>query len=184
MEPSQKPENELDPNHQAKRSLLRMLAVVVVAAGGVFTVIGFASFFFAFSTHEFPKFFWCAFVGLPLLGFGMSLVRAAYVGAAARYLAGEIAPVGKDTFNYMADGTKQSVKTIATAVGEGLAAGAAGASKSAPVHCSKCNQANDPAAQFCKSCGAPLAKTKPCPACHELNDADARFCDHCGHALA
>lgn len=131
-----------------------------------------------------PRYFWCAFIGLPLLAVGTSVLRAAYVGAIARYLAGEAAPVAKDTFDYMADGTREGVKTIATAVGEGLAAGSAGAAKSALVHCPKCNQANDPAAKFCKSCGAPLSKTKPCPACNELNDADARFCDHCGRALA
>lgn len=182
MEPEKKPEDRIDPNHEAKRSLLRMLGVVVLLAGLVFTAIGLVSFFSAFGSFEPPKYFWCAFIGLPLLGLGMSLARAAFAGAVTRYFAGEIAPVGKDTFNYLADGTKVGVKTVATAVGEGIAAGAA-AAQSAQIHCRQCNQANDPAAKFCKSCGAPLSKTKPCPACHEMNDADARFCDHCGRAI-
>jgi hypothetical protein len=185
MEPNQKPENQLDPRHQEKRSALRTVGVLVLVAGVIFTAIGMISFFSAFGSMSGPpKYFWCAFIGLPLLGVGISLVKAGFVGAAARYVAGEIAPVGKDTANYLADGTREGVKTMATAVGEGLAAGAAGAAKSGQVHCSKCNQANDPTAKFCKSCGAPLSKTKPCPACNELNDADAKFCDRCGRAMA
>lgn len=48
MEPNQKPENQLDPNHQEKRGALRFVGLVMVAAGGVFTAIGLISFFSAF----------------------------------------------------------------------------------------------------------------------------------------
>jgi len=83
----------------------------------------------------------------------------------------------------MADGTKDAVRDVAAAVGEGL--GTRGAAKEVRIlRCHKCNADNEADARFCKSCGAPLAKTKPCPACSELNDPDARFCDHCGNALA
>jgi predicted amidophosphoribosyltransferase len=83
----------------------------------------------------------------------------------------------------MAEGTKDAVRDVAAAVGEGLRAG--GPSQEARVvRCHKCNADNETSANFCKACGAPLAKTKPCPSCGELNDPDARFCDNCGKPVA
>lgn len=182
MNPSPIPDPELDPRHQQKRHLLRVVGPVVLATGGVFTIVGLVSFFRAFGGGGPPMLFWCCFVGLPLIWLGFVLTSAGFAGAVGRYMAGESAPVAKDTFNYMADGTKDGVKTIANAVGEGLAAANAGA-KQIVVRCHKCNADNEAEARFCKGCGTPLAKTRPCPACNELNDPDARFCDHCGKPL-
>ncbi len=130
-----------------------------------------------------PRQFWCAFVGLPLVGIGLSISRFAYLGAVTRYVANEVTPVGTDVVNYVAQGTKESVRNLATAVGEGFR-GAASAGSARIVRCHKCNTDNEESAKFCKSCGAPLAKSKPCAACGELNDPDAKFCDNCGKALA
>ena len=100
-------------------------------------------------------------------------------------MAQEIAPVGKDTINYMADGTKNSVRNIAQAVGEGFAAGAGTAHPDSPaklqIRCHKCNAVTETDANFCPDCGESLAKSKSCPQCNELNDPDAKFCDNCGH---
>jgi RNA polymerase subunit RPABC4/transcription elongation factor Spt4 len=112
---------------------------------------------------------------------GGVLSGAGFMGAVSRYVAGESAPVAKDTFNYMADGTKDGVKKVATAVGEGLAAGGIG--KPVQLRCHKCNELNDAESKFCKQCGTSLLKSKACPACNELNDPDAKFCDNCGRAL-
>lgn len=183
MNPETKPEREIDPQHGRKRSVLRKVGPLVLAVGGIFMLIGFVDF--ARSMGRFgepPTLFWCFFIGMPLLWLGFVLTSAGYAGAAARYMAGESAPVAKDTVNYMADGTKESVKTLATAVGEGLAAAGSGA-KQVLVRCHKCNVTNEADAKFCKSCGTGLAKTAPCRACNELNDPDARFCDHCGKPL-
>jgi membrane protease subunit (stomatin/prohibitin family) len=102
------------------------------------------------------------------------------MGSIMRYSAGEMAPVGKDTFNYMAHGTKDGIKTVASAIGEGLRTGAPASDGEVQIRCHKCNHANAPESKFCSACGASLGKTKPCPACHELNDPDAKFCDNCG----
>jgi hypothetical protein len=40
--------------------------------------------------------------------------------AVARYFASESAPVAKDTVNYIAEGTKDAVKTVARSIAEGL----------------------------------------------------------------
>jgi membrane protease subunit (stomatin/prohibitin family) len=101
-----------------------------------------------------------------------------FMGAVARYQAGEIAPVGKDTFNYMAHGTQGGVRTMASAVGAGLAEGAGGATLACPA----CGHPNDEDAKFCDDCGA--AVSKACPTCGAANDGHAKFCDGCGNRLA
>jgi hypothetical protein len=176
------PDNQIDPNHGRKRGVLRLIGPIFLAVGLIFMLIGLIDFFRAMSGHGEPKLFWCLFVGMPLVFIGGVGIQAGFIGAVARYMAGESAPVAKDTFNYMADGTKEGVKTIAGAVGEGLAG--AGIGKPVRVRCHKCNQLNDAASKFCKGCGTALLKTKACPGCNELNDPDAKFCDHCGRAMA
>jgi hypothetical protein len=79
----------------------------------------------------------------------------AFLGSFTRYVFGETAPVQKDTFNYLAEGTQGGVRTVATAVGEGLAAGMrqGGAAGS---RCLRCHHYNDADAKFCKNCGTAL----------------------------
>jgi hypothetical protein len=172
-----------DPGHNDVRDLLRTIGPLVVGVGAIFTIIGIGSFFAAFGTFQPPRYFWCAFIGLPLVGVGVAICKFAFMGAVSRYIADEVAPVGKDVINYMAEGTQDAVRSVASAVGEGLRGGAPG-HEAQGIHCPKCNTANEASASFCKGCGAPLARSKPCPSCGEPNDPDARFCDHCGKALA
>jgi RNA polymerase subunit RPABC4/transcription elongation factor Spt4 len=173
-------DKKLDPGHNKLRDFFRVAGPLVALAGLIFMAVGLVSFFSAFGSFEPPRYFWCAFVGVPLLGVGMVLCKLGYMGKVIRYVAGEVAPVGKDTINYMAEGTKEGIKTMAQAIGEGLgAAGAAGAE--AKVRCHKCNDLVEEDAKFCGQCGTTLGKTKACPSCQELNDPDAKFCDNCSH---
>ncbi|MHC4743870.1 MAG: zinc ribbon domain-containing protein [Planctomycetota bacterium] len=180
-------EEKINPGHRGMRDTLRVVGPIVGVIGLIFIIIGLVSFFSSMGSFGPPKYFWCAFVGGPILIVGIALTKFGYMGKVARYMAGEIAPVGKDTFNYMADGTKDGVKTLATAIGSGLGAGIAGASgavsggQETKVRCHKCNELVDEDAKFCNECGVPLSKSKPCPQCSELNDGDAKFCDNCGH---
>jgi len=110
------------------------------------------------------------------------------MGKVARYAAGEMAPVGKDTFNYVAKGTQEGVKAFAGALGEGLSEGLGGglgigavAGGGVKVRCHKCNELLEDDAKFCSNCGAAISKSKACPQCSELNDPDAKFCDNCGY---
>jgi membrane protease subunit (stomatin/prohibitin family) len=98
----------------------------------------------------------------------------------ARYIASEAAPVGKDMTNYMVEGTKGSIRDVATAIGEGIAA----AKSPQAMHCQKCGAEYEASSNFCRECGSPLARKKRCEKCGEANDADARFCDNCGAAVA
>src|SRR5579864_9225306 len=109
-------EPNIDPRHSATRTVLRILGPCLAGIGLVLTVIGVASFFSSFGTFEPPRYFWCAFVGLPLLFIGIALSMAGFYGSFARYFFGEAAPVVKDTFNYMAEGTRGGVRTTAHAL--------------------------------------------------------------------
>lgn len=173
---------QIDDGHRQTRSVLRVVGPSVALAGLVFVVIGFGSFFASFGSFAPPRYFWCAFVGMPLLGVGIAICKFAFMGRVARYVANEVAPVGKDTFNYMADGTKEGVQELASAVGDGLRSDSFAEPKRV-VRCHKCNLDNDSDANFCSGCGSALRKSKECPNCRELNDPDARFCDNCGQAV-
>lgn len=176
--------NRIDPGHSQIRGVLRILGPTVAIAGLMLTAIGLISFFSSFGSFETPKYFWCAFIGLPLLGVGVAVTGYGFMGSVARYQAGEVAPVMKDTFNYMADGTKDGIQTVASAIGRGLSSEAGNVTAtSTRIRCPKCNQDNDEEARFCDECGYSLQKTKACPACEEMNDPDAKFCDNCGQGL-
>jgi hypothetical protein len=169
-------EERINPGHTETRAALRVIGPLVAAVGLVFVVIGLGSFFASFGSFQPPRYFWCAFVGLPLLGLGVFITKVAYMGRFFRYVAGESAPVVKDTFNYMAEGTQQGIRTLAGAVGDGLR-GAESRST-----CSKCGQSNDAEAKFCRKCGAALGNT--CASCGHVNDPAARFCDTCGNPIS
>ncbi|MCI0335337.1 MAG: zinc ribbon domain-containing protein [Planctomycetes bacterium] len=169
----------IDPRHENLRSILRVVGPSVAAVGLVFMVIGIGSFFLSFGSFGPTRFFWCAFVGMPLLFVGVTISKFAFLGAVTRYTASEVAPVGKDVTNYMVDGTKDAIRDVATAIGEGFSAAGSGVADRA-VRCGKCGSENEVTANFCQQCGAPMSATKRCEKCGDLNDADARFCDHCG----
>jgi len=73
----------------------------------MFTIVGIGSFFSSFGSLEPPRYFWCVFVGVPLLlAVDMGISTFVFMGAVTRYMANEVAPVGTDVVNYMAEGTR------------------------------------------------------------------------------
>jgi len=135
-------ETKLDPKHSTTRLVLRALGPTIAAFGLLFAVIGFGSFFSSFGTFGPPRYFWCAFVGLPLLFVGVAMAMFVFLGSYTRYVIGETAPVHKDTFNYLAEGTQQGVRTVAKALGEGLTAGMH-RDGSGTTRCPGCHQHRD-----------------------------------------
>lgn len=177
-------ERQINPRHEEIRAILRIVGPAVAVVGFIFTAVGIGSFFSSFGSFDAsPSHFWCTFIGLPMLGVGIAISKFAFMGAIGRYVAGEVAPVAKDTFNYMAGGAKDGVRDIAQAVSEGLREAGGGATSATVVRCHKCNEENQAGAKFCAHCGAALLKTKECPSCRELNDPDAKFCDNCGREI-
>ena len=174
--------NPIDNNHASKRTKLRVIGVITLLVGIVFMAIGLIDFFAAMSGFGHPKLFGCCFISVPLLFVGLVLTMYGFMGSVARYSAGEIAPVATDTVNYVVDGTKDSVKVIAAAIGEGLSG--TNGTIATQIRCSKCNSPSDEDSRFCPECGTAMLKTKACSNCDELNDADAKFCDNCGKPVA
>ena len=114
-------EQKINPKHREIRQVLRIAGPLAAGLGLLLIAIGFGSFFMSFGGGGPPRFFWCAFLGMPILFVGTAMCMFGFMGAVARYQAGEVAPVGKDTFNYLAEGTEDGVQTVAAAVGAGLA---------------------------------------------------------------
>ncbi len=117
-----------DPNEQARiRNFLRIGGLSILSLGLVFTAIGLISFFSAFASFGsgnpsdgFPRYFWCVFVGFPLIAVGGWLSSLGFLGAFQRYIAGESAPVAKDVVNYMGENAAPGVKAFAKSVTEGI----------------------------------------------------------------
>jgi hypothetical protein len=136
--------NPQDPRHQSLRNTLRLVGPIIFGIGVVLVVISAASLMGGVG-----NLFFLGFIGLPLMFVGGVMCQFGFLGALYRYAASEGAPVASETFNYMADETKESVKTIAGAVGEGLREGMGGHKA-----CPKCGARCDVDSRFCKACGA------------------------------
>ena len=66
------------PQHREARSVLRVIGPVIALAGLVLTIIGIGSFFSSFGSFGgSPRYFWCAFLGLPLLAVGSGITKLA-----------------------------------------------------------------------------------------------------------
>jgi len=117
------------PQQSGIRRTLRRAGLAVLTLGGLMTLIGAGSFFASLGSFGPPRFFWCAFVGMPLLFVGGVMTVFGFLGAFQRYVAGESAPVAKDVVNYMGENIQPGVKSIAKAVTEGIKEGRAGEQK-------------------------------------------------------
>ncbi|MBI3462303.1 MAG: hypothetical protein HY000_04475 [Planctomycetes bacterium] len=114
-------ENKLQsPQHANVRTVLRVGGPLVTLVGLLFLIVGVGSFFASFGTFAPPRYFWCAFAGMPVLFVGLVMCKFGYLGAVFRYVAGEAAPVAKDAANYMAEGIQPGVKAVAKAITEGV----------------------------------------------------------------
>jgi hypothetical protein len=112
------------PKHNALRRFLRIGGLLILAVGGLFTLVGMGSFFVSVFTHSGPPaLFVCCFIGLPLMFVGGAMCLVGFLGAFSRYVAAEQAPVAKDTLNYMAEGTQDAVRTVARAAAQGVSEG-------------------------------------------------------------
>jgi hypothetical protein len=111
------------PQQSGIRRTLRWAGLAVFALGGLLILVGVGSFFAAFGSMGPPHFFWCAFLGMPLLFFGGAMTMFGFLGAMQRYVAAESAPVAKDVVNYMGENVQPGVKSVAKAFTEGVKEG-------------------------------------------------------------
>lgn len=163
------------------RDFLRFIGPAIVVIGLAFTIVGIGSFFAAFGTFGPPRYFWCAFVGLPVFGFGAFICQIAYLGPMSRYVAEETAPVQKDVINYLAAGTEPAVRSVVGAIKEELSAPDSEARDKA---CPNCGERNQSHARFCTQCGSEMSAATACAHCGAQNEPTAAYCAHCGKELA
>lgn len=136
------------------RNVFRVVGVLLLIVGVIFLVLGLLDFFSAFGNEDpdagFPSRFWMVFVGVLLIAPAGWCLQAGFMGAAARYAAGETMPTVKDSAAYLSDG--EGVLGIGRTVDDQQPRAAAG------PFCSKCGTRNDSDASYCDSCGAGLAR--------------------------
>jgi len=114
-------ENQLQSSHHNSiRTFLRVGGPLFAGLGLILIAVGMGSFFSSFGSSGPPRFFWFAFVGTPLLFIGLVMCKFGYMSAVYRYMAGETAPVVKDTVNYIGENTQPGVKAISKAVADGV----------------------------------------------------------------
>ena len=107
-------EERINPGHQNQRSFLKVVGPLLLVVGIGFMAVGIISFFSTFGSFgSSPKYFWCCFVGMPIMAVGGVMTKFAYMGKVARYSAAELAPVAKDAFNYLAKESSEGISDIA-----------------------------------------------------------------------
>ena len=74
------------------RNTARISGVILLIGGIILSGIGIWSFFSGFQNFAPPKYFWCAFIGFPMVGFGIMLLKIGFIGIAVDYVAEEITP--------------------------------------------------------------------------------------------
>lgn len=111
------------PKQNSIRTALRIAGPVIFLIGLVCAIIAAVSFFASAGSFGRPHYFWLGFVGLPLMFVGGVLCQFGFMGAVARFVAGESAPVAADAVNYMAGETKGAVETVAKAAAKGVMEG-------------------------------------------------------------
>ena len=161
-------ETKIDPQHQKSRTFLRTVGPVLIVLGAALIIWGAITMFspawssrggFSETSRSmFGGFGMCAGGGVCLF-VGITMTMLGYLGRVARHVSAEVAPVAKDTFNYVAEGTQQAVGDLAGAIGQSLRGAAPPPSAAPPaarVRCLKCNADNPAGAKFCSQCGAHL----------------------------
>lgn len=156
--------------HEQIKRIFQYVGFGCLAAGGICTLVGMISFFGAFASPYPPRFFFLAFIGLPLLGIGGIVLGFGYHREILRYQKNESIPVLREAGREISP----AVRDIAAAVGEGLRT----AAPSQMQTCTHCGAQVAPGTKFCSMCGEALPLT--CVHCGARLPADAQYCPACG----
>jgi Double zinc ribbon len=146
-------------DQDTKRMFARVVGILCLGVALVLLGMAFADFLSAMNSSQFgaePRRIWMFFAALPFFVIGGIGINAGFMGAGARYAAGELAPTARETLGYL------GVDDVGHS-------------------CPSCGARNADGATFCDNCGVALKQT--CPSCQHPNAADAKFCAACGTPL-
>jgi hypothetical protein len=144
------------PVPRTLKGFLRYFGAMLVGAGVILTVIGVYSRFSSWNVIGASRYFWAAFLGLPLIAIGSFLNQSANVGVYRRFSSGELT----------LDAEELDDRT----------------SERPMVKCERCQTLNAAIARFCNQCGIALAALT-CLGCGAEVTPGARFCHQCGKPL-
>ena len=139
---------------------LRVLGAMIVGLGVVLTAIGSISLFSSWNAVGGSRYYWAAFLGLPLIAIGSALTESHNLTAFQRNHAGELTPVADGLANKTGDAKPPE----------------------ANIDCQRCHAVNPGTAKFCHQCGTALMSSK-CPDCGAVVTPNAKFCNQCGKPL-
>ena len=185
-----------EENHQKIRRKLKKsskiclaIGIPVLIAGIVLFIIGFSNFNSSSISTAGSKMAMLAggsfviFIGFVLSAVGIYTTFFAHAREISSYTASSIAPVIKDTAEYLAPTTNNVVKEISESVSEGIAKGKSSSNKGAnagKVVCQNCGHKNESTAKFCSNCGNAITQDKFCTACGTKLENNDKFCPNCG----
>ena len=130
---------------------LRFLGAMVVAVGVVLTALGSISLFSSWGVVGGSRYYWAAFLGLPLIAIGSAFTEAENLSACDVNLSEEMTLAARER-----------------RTGDG-----------AVIACERCRATNAAAANFCNQCGTAL-NAPACVGCGARITWNARFCTYCG----
>ena len=142
----------IDDKHTQTRNSLRLFGILSIIVALICIITGFKDAFispigpFAInnSSNPFGK-FWLMFIGIPLLGVGIAMTKAGYIGKVAEYGAKEITPVAKDAWNYFNE--KDDASPPAKSSGGNIVNA---------IQCNSCQHLNATTSVYCNQCGNAL----------------------------
>ena len=165
MDVQEKDRAEALKKYRRIKLALKIVGVVVAAAGLGLAVMGFADMFLSTADGGSPSLFWGLIAGLPLLGVGGMLCLAGFRREIVRYTKDETVPVLNEAGQELTPAVSAIAETVKSA-GEDL--------------CPHCGEPNEKDAKFCRHCGNAFFVT--CPHCSETVK-EGKFCDKCGEPL-
>lgn len=178
-----------EENHQkVKRKLktvgkiLLSIGIVTSITGIILLILGFANVGDFSSNIDMVLFMVGGFlfaIGFAILGFGIYATFFAHAREIGSYTASSVAPVLKETTEYIAPTINNTVGGMAESISEGIASGKA-KGKAEAIICQDCGEKNEKGSEFCSNCGKSLDTAKYCANCGKKIENDDKFCPHCG----
>ena len=178
-----------EENHQKVKGKLKKvgkillgIGIVISIAGIILLILGFANVGDFSSNIDMVLFMVGGFlfaIGFAILGFGIYATFFAHAREIGSYTASSVAPVLKETTEYIAPTINNTVGGMAESISEGIASGKA-KGKAEAIICQNCGEKNKKGSEFCSNCGKSLGTAKYCVNCRKKIENDDKFCPHCG----